>query len=104
MNESNTQHRPVISVVIRPRTSDDGERLQRALSELAQEDLTIRIAPGSSGGETIVGGMGELHLEIVCDRVVREYRIPLDVGEFARRLRPRASIFAHFPVAACTVT
>jgi elongation factor G len=74
--------RTVISVAIRPRTSGDGERLQRALSDLAQEDLTIRIAPGPTGGETIVGGMGGLHLEIICDRIVREYKIAIDVGEF----------------------
>jgi elongation factor G len=74
--------RTVISVAIRPRTSGDGERLQRALSDLAQEDLTIRIAPGPTGGETIVGGMGGLHLEIICERIVREYKIAIDVGEF----------------------
>jgi elongation factor G len=72
----------LIFVVIRPRASGDRERLERALRELAQEDLTIGIAPGPTDGETAVSGVGGLQLEIICDRVVREYKIPLDVGEF----------------------
>jgi elongation factor G len=82
VSESNTRLRSVISVAIRPRTSDDRERLQRALSDLMRDDPTITIAPGHTDGETIIGGVGGLQLEIICDRVVREYKIPLDVGEF----------------------
>jgi elongation factor G len=82
VNESNTQIRPVICVAIRPRDENDRDKLQRALSDLRREDLTIRIASGNTDGEIIISGIGALHLEIICDRIVREYKIPLDVGEF----------------------
>ena len=81
MSESNAQSRPVISVAIRPRTNDDRENLQRVLHDLTQEDPTMRIETEPTGGEIIVSGMGELHLEIICDRILREYKIQVDVGE-----------------------
>ena len=70
-----------MSVAISPRTNDDREKFQRALSDLAQQDPTIRIKTDSIDGQTIISGMGELHLEIVCDRIQREYKVPLAVGE-----------------------
>jgi elongation factor G len=80
MSESNAQSRPVISVAVRPKADDDRENLQRALSDLIREDPTLRIAAGTTIGETTISGMGELHLEITCDRVSREYGIQIDVG------------------------
>lgn len=80
MSESNAQSRPVISVAVRPRADDDRENLQRALSDLTREDPTIRIATGPTVGETTISGMGELHLEIICHRVWREYGIQIEVG------------------------
>ena len=74
--------RRVISVAVHPQRDGDHERLQRALSDLEREDPTIGIAPGHTNGETIICGMGELHLQVICDRIVREYKISLDVGEF----------------------
>ncbi len=82
MSESNTQLRSVICVVIRPRTGDDRENLRRVLSDLTREDPAMRVETGRADGETIVSGVGELHLQIICDRIQREYKIPLDVGEF----------------------
>ena len=74
------QLRPVISVAVRPQTSGDYERLQRALSELGREDPIFTIAPGPANGEIIISGIGALQLEIICDRIVREHKIALDVG------------------------
>ncbi len=56
--------------------------MQHALNDLEREDPTIGIAPERTDGETIISGIGALQLEIICDRIVREYKIPLDVGEF----------------------
>jgi elongation factor G len=81
MSESNTQRRPVISVAIRPRTNDDREKLQRVLHDLSIEDPAIRIETGTIDGETIISGMGELHLQVICDRILHEYKLQLDVGE-----------------------
>jgi elongation factor G len=81
VSESNTQSRPVISVAICPRTNDDRENFQRALSDLAHQDPTIRIKTDPIDGQTIMSGMGELHLQVICDRILHEYKIQLDVGE-----------------------
>jgi translation elongation factor EF-G len=70
MSESSTHKRPIICVVIRPKTDDDRQSLQRALSELAQQDSTIGIETESPDGQTTISGMGELHLEVICDRIV----------------------------------
>ena len=74
--------RRVISVIVHPQSDGDHQRLQRALNDLEREDPTIGIAPERTDGETIISGIGALQLEIICDRIVREYKIPLDVGEF----------------------
>jgi elongation factor G len=60
----------------------DCEKLQRTLNDLTMEDLVMSVENGAAVGEKIIRGVGELHLQIICDRIVREYKIPLDVGEF----------------------
>jgi elongation factor G len=68
-------------VFIRPKTDDDRQSLQRALSELAQQDSTIGIETESPDGQTTISGMGELHLEVICDRIVREYKVQNKIGK-----------------------
>jgi elongation factor G len=81
MSESNTYNRPIISVVISPKGVDDRQTFQRALSDLARQDPTIRIKTDSINGQTIISGMGEIHLQVICDRIVHEYKVPLNVGK-----------------------
>jgi elongation factor G len=81
VTDSNTQRR-VLSVAIRPKSNADYEKLQRTLNDLTMEDLVMSVENGATDGEKIIRGVGELHLQIICDRIVRERRIPLDVGEF----------------------
>jgi len=81
VSESNTYSRPIISVVISPKSDDDRQNFQRALSDLAQEDPSITIKTESLDSQTTISGMGELHLEVICDRIVRDYKVGIDVGE-----------------------
>jgi elongation factor G len=81
VTESNTHNRPIISVVISPKNDDDRQSLQRALSDLAQQDPTIRIETESLDGQTTIGGMSELQLEVICDRIVHEYKVQIDIGK-----------------------
>jgi elongation factor G len=81
VSESSTHKRPIICVVIRPKTDDDRQSLQRALSELVQQDPTIGIETESPDGQTTISGMGELHLEVICDRIVREYKVQIEIGK-----------------------
>ncbi len=81
MNEANIQMRPLISVAIRPKDENDRERLQHALGDLMTQDPAMRVESGLTDGETVIRGVGELHLQVICDRIVREYKIPLDVGD-----------------------
>jgi len=81
MSESRTHQRPIICVVIRPKTDDDRHGLQRALSELAQQDPMIRIETESPDGPTTISGMSELHFEVICDRIVREYKVQIEIGK-----------------------
>jgi elongation factor G len=71
---------PVISVVIEPKTSADQKNLADALAKLTQEDPTFRVSTDEETGQTIISGMGELHLEIIVDRLLREFRIAANVG------------------------
>lgn len=80
MNEPKTQHRPVISLAIRPKADGDGTRLIQALNEIAQEDPTVRIQAGPVDGQTTLSGMDELHLESICGRILRQYKIEVDAG------------------------
>jgi elongation factor G len=72
---------PVISVAIEPKTTTDQQNLGGALAKLTQEDPTFRVATDEETGQTIISGMGELHLEIIVDRLMREYKIGANVGK-----------------------
>ncbi|MCA1961982.1 MAG: elongation factor G [Desulfomonile sp.] len=71
---------PVISVAVAPKTRDDAEKLSKALSRLLREDPSLRVKNDPETNETILSGMGELHLEIVADRLVREFQVEAAVG------------------------
>ena len=72
---------PVISVAIEPKTKADQEKLGLALSRLAEEDPTFRVNTDPESGQTIISGMGELHLDIIVDRLRREFKVDAAVGE-----------------------
>jgi len=72
---------PVISVAVEPKTKSDQEKMGVALSRLAQEDPTFKVATDPDSGQTIISGMGELHLEIIVDRMMREYKVEANVGK-----------------------
>ena len=71
---------PVIEVAVEPKTAGDQEKMTTALSRLAQEDPSFRVAVDSESGQTIISGMGELHLEVLVDRMKREFRVDANVG------------------------
>jgi elongation factor G len=71
---------PVISVAVEPKTKGDQERMGIALSKLAQEDPSFRVRTDEESGQTIISGMGELHLEIIVDRMRREFKVEANVG------------------------
>ena len=72
---------PVISVAIEPKTREGQERLSLALAALANEDPTFRTTTDEEMGQTIISGMGELHLEIIVDRLLREFKVEANVGK-----------------------
>jgi elongation factor G len=72
---------PVISVAVEPKTKGDQEKMGIALSRLAQEDPTFKVMTDPDSGQTIISGMGELHLEIIVDRMMREYKVEANVGK-----------------------
>jgi elongation factor G len=72
---------PVIAVAIEPKTKADQEKLGGALAKLAQEDPTFKINTDPDTAQTIISGMGELHLEIITDRLVREFNVGVNVGK-----------------------
>ncbi len=71
---------PVISVAIEPKTKGDQEKMGLALSRLAQEDPSFRVSTDHESGQTIIGGMGELHLEVIVERLKREFAVECNVG------------------------
>ncbi|NPA50428.1 MAG: elongation factor G [Epsilonproteobacteria bacterium] len=71
---------PVISVAVEPKTKADQEKMSVALQKLAQEDPSFRVSTDEESGQTIISGMGELHLEIIVDRLKREFKVEADVG------------------------
>jgi elongation factor G len=71
---------PVISVAVEPKTKGDQEKMGIALSKLAQEDPSFRVATDEESGQTIISGMGELHLDIIVDRMRREFKVEANVG------------------------
>ncbi len=72
---------PVIQLAVEPRTKADQEKLGMAIQKLAQEDPTFRVATDPETGQTILSGMGELHLEIIVDRMMREFGVAANVGK-----------------------
>jgi len=80
MLESMVFPEPVISVAIEPKTKVDQEKLSTALAKLAEEDPTFRVKTDEETGQTIIAGMGELHLEIIVDRLMREFKAQANVG------------------------
>src|SRR5208283_3133313 len=78
---------PVISVAIEPKTKADQEKLSHSLVKLAQEDPSFRVSYNEETGQTIISGMGELHLEIIVDRLLREFKVGANVAN--RRWRTR---------------
>ncbi|HEY7703483.1 MAG TPA: elongation factor G [Acidimicrobiia bacterium] len=72
---------PVISVAIEPKTKSDDDKLSEALHRLAEEDPTFLVRGDEETGQTIIAGMGELHLEILVDRLVREFKVAANVGK-----------------------
>ena len=71
---------PVISVAVEPKTKSDQEKMGLALQRLAQEDPSFRVHTDEESGQTIISGMGELHLEIIVDRMKREFKVEANVG------------------------
>jgi len=72
---------PVISVAVEPKTKADQEKMGVALAKLAQEDPTFKVNTDPDSGQTIISGMGELHLEIIVDRMMREFKVEANVGK-----------------------
>ncbi len=72
---------PVIAVAVEPKTKSDQEKMSTALNKLAQEDPTFRVHTDHETGQTIIRGMGELHLEIIVDRMMREFNVQANVGK-----------------------
>ncbi len=72
---------PVISVAVEPKTKADQEKMGVALGKLAHEDPSFRVASDEESGQTIISGMGELHLEIIVDRMKREFKVEANVGK-----------------------
>jgi elongation factor G len=88
---------PVISVAIEPKTKADQEKMGIALNKLAQEDPSFRVRTDEETGQTIISGMGELHLEIIVDRMKREFKVEANVGapQVAYRETIRKSVEAE---------
>ena len=78
--ESITPPEPVLSIVIEPKTKQDGEKLEFALENLLREDPTLRLQTSEDTGQKILSGMGELHLEIILDRIEREFKVKPNFG------------------------
>lgn len=88
---------PVISVAVEPKTKDDQEKMSIALQRLAEEDPTFQVHTDAETGQTIISGMGELHLEIIVDRMLREFKVDCTVGnpQVAYRETIRKSVKAE---------
>jgi translation elongation factor EF-G len=103
---------PVISVAVEPKTKVDQEKMGMALGKLAQEDPSFRVHTDEESGQTIISGMGELHLEIIVDRMKREFNVEANVGKpqvayretIRKRSRSKASSCASRAAAVSTAT
>jgi len=89
--ESMTFPDPVISVAIEPKTKGDQDKLSQGLQRLAEEDPTFRVSSDEETGQTLIAGMGELHLEIIVDRLMREFKVDANVGRPQVAYRETAS-------------
>jgi len=91
---------PVISVAIEPKTKVDQEKLSIALGKLAQEDPSFKVSYDDETGQTIISGMGELHLDIIVDRLLREFKVGANVGKpqvaYRETIRQKASAEGKF--------
>ncbi len=91
---------PVISVAVEPRSQADQEKMGLALSKLAQEDPSFRVKTDEETGQTIISGMGELHLDIIVDRMRREFSVEANIGKpqvaYRERIRNAAEIEGKF--------
>ncbi len=72
---------PVIGIAVEPKTKADVDKLGMALAKLAEEDPTFQVKTDESSGQTIISGMGELHLDIICDRLKREFKVDVNQGQ-----------------------
>ena len=81
---------PVIDIAVEPKTKAEQDKMSHALQKLAEEDPTFRVHTNQETGQTIIAGMGELHLEIIIDRLPREFKVEANVGKprVAYRERP----------------
>ena len=95
--ESMTFPEPVIHVAIEPKTKGDQEKLGTAIQKLAQEDPTFTVRLDDETGQTVIGGMGELHLDILVDRMKREFKVEANVGapQVAYRETIRKAVVKH---------
>lgn len=82
---------PVIDIAIEPKTKAEQDKLTQALAKLAEEDPTFRVRTDEETGQTIIAGMGELHLEIIVDRLMREFKVEANVGKPQVAYRETAS-------------
>jgi elongation factor G len=89
---------PVIDMAIEPKTKADREKLAQALSRLSEEDPTFRVSTNEETGQTIISGMGELHLDILRDRMIREFKVEANVG------KPQVSYKETITIPSSTVT
>ena len=89
---------PVIRIAIEPKTKADSDKLGAGLQKLAEEDPTFKVATDEETGQTIIAGMGELHLEIIVDRLKREFKVEANVGrpQVAYREAIRTSVDEHY--------
>ena len=98
--ESMTFPEPVISVAIEPKTKADQDKMGQALAKLAEEDPTFRTETNPETGQTIISGMGELHLDIIVDRMRREFKVEANVGApqvaYRETIRQAAKIDSKF--------
>ena len=93
--ESMSFPEPVISVAVEPKTKADQDKMGVALQKLAEEDPTFRVRSDDETGQTIISGMGELHLEIIVDRMLREFRVDANVGKPQVAYRETVTKQAH---------
>jgi elongation factor G len=95
--ESMTFPEPVISVAIEPKTKGDQEKLSTAIQKLAEEDPTFQVRNDEETGQTVIAGMGELHLDVLVDRMRREFRVEANIGkpQVAYRETIRRAVMKH---------